>query len=564
MAFVYRAERMQLHQRKPLTGVGPGTYVGLESSKVQPAAVPFNSTTVRKLEVGPETSPGPGSYSVPNLVKAVSTGSLPVVDQFGKEKGSGPFASKEKRFREDNSEYAPGPGSYEPANKLNARKPPLNKQDPNLHKWTRAPSAPSIPAATQGFGYDETESGGLIQQKNPEPVYAGTPRNSVGPGQYYARKPDEIWKNKGTAWHKSRTKRSALSAPATGEKVGPGSYSDVPVRGAPLLKYQPSAAFASRSKRSSYIPDPGRGDESDNSSSGGDEPAGVVPGPGYYYNEKHSSSFSSTTASSQRQLPQSASSRFYKLKHDNPNVGPGTYGDLRMPMIPKPVSYGHAPFSSKDTRFNGHQTTTAGPGPGSYNEVEVWDPRRTWGRHRGFGTTEKRFMELANVVTPGPGYYPPDAHKRIGIHNSANRKALSVFASKAKRTGLSPKDVPAPGQYEAKSDFDQRAPISGTGNPLFAGTGDSKRREAAFNIKSKRFSKPSTELPPRLGPGSYDPRVLRDVQSQKQVFIPKVKYRQAVRFEERRRLTPGPGTYFEETRNQWNTVTYNITFTDQI
>lgn len=547
-----------------MSGVGPGTYVGLESSKAQPAAVPFNSTTGRNVEVGPETSPGPGSYSVPNLLKAVSAGSLPVVDQFGKEKGSGPFASKEKRFREDNPEFAPGPGSYDPPNQRKSRKPPLGKPDPNLHKWTRAPSAPSIPAATQGFGYDETQTGLLVQQKNPELVFDGTPRNSVGPGQYFARKPEEVWKNKGTAWHKSRTKRTAVSAPATGEKVGPGSYNDVPVRGAPLLKYQPSAAFASRSKRSSYIPDPGKGTESDNSSNGEDESAGVVPGPGYYFNEKHSSSFSSTTASSQRQLPQSATSRFDKNKHDNPNVGPGTYGDLRMPAIPKPVSYGHAPFSSKDARFSAQQVVTTGPGPGSYNEVETWDPHRTWGRQKGFGTTEKRFVEWANMATPGPGYYPPDAHKRIGIHNSANRKPLSVFASKARRTGPLPKDVPAPGQYEAQSAFGLRPPVSGTGNPLFAGTGDSKRREAGFNIKSKRFVRTESELPPRLGPGAYDPRVLRDVQSQKMVYIPKVRYRQAERFEERRRLTPGPGTYFEDTRNQWNTVTYNITFTDQI
>lgn len=522
MAFVYRAERMPLHPRKPPSLVGPGTYLGPETTKVAPAQVPFNSATGRDLEIGQEMSPGPGSYSAPNLLKLVSSGSLPALDQFGKEKGSGPFASKERRFREDGLGYAPGPGSYQPQTAIGARKPPLSKPDPNKHKWTRAPSAPSIPAKTQGFGYDETQSGEMIQQKNPEKVHDGTPRNSVGPGQYHARHIDEIWRSKGTSWHKSRTKRSAVSAPATGETVGPGSYSDVPVRGAPLLKYQPSAAFASHSKRSSYIPATGSEQYSDDSSNGEDEPAGIVPGPGYYYNEKHSSSFSSTTASSNRNLPAVPATRFEKDGHENPNVGPGSYGDLRKQMGKKPVSYGHAPFSSKDARFSARQTLTAGPGPGSYNDPETWESNRTLGRHRGFGTTEKRFSEVLSVITPGPGYYPPDAHRRIGIHNAANRKALSAFASKAKRMLPSVKEGPAPGQYEAQSTFGQRELMSGTGNPLFAGTGDTKRREAGFNIKSKRFQKQTTELPPKLGPGTYDPRLYRDIQTQKQVYIAKV------------------------------------------
>ena len=59
--------------------------------------------------------------------------------------------------------------------------------------------------------------------------------------------------------------------------------------------------------------------------------------------------------------------------------------------------------------------------------------KKVWGKQGVFGTTEKRFTQNKNLENPGPGHYPPDAHKRVGMHNSANRKGMSVFTSKAGR-----------------------------------------------------------------------------------------------------------------------------------
>jgi hypothetical protein len=34
------------------------------------------------------------------------------------------------------------------------------------------------------FGYEETDEGDLIKQKNPEKVHTGSGKDSVGPGSY--------------------------------------------------------------------------------------------------------------------------------------------------------------------------------------------------------------------------------------------------------------------------------------------------------------------------------------------------------------------------------------------
>jgi len=44
-------------------------------------------------------------------------------------------------------------------------------------------------------------------------------------------------------------------------------------------------------------------------------------------------------------------------------------------------------------------------------------------------------------------------------------------------------DHPPPGAYEVQGDLVKKTKISGTGNPMMAGIGDSKKREAGFNSK---------------------------------------------------------------------------------
>ena len=567
MAFVCRAERTMDYISRHGTELGPGSYMGQEPPKQAHAFAPFSSTTERDLNPGVLYTPGPGSYSATNLM---SSGIIPggrgaSIDHFGREKLYGPFASRDERFKAKKAEPVPGPGTYDTgANWNKAKKTPV-KQEWNSMNWLRLPSAPSIPAPNQAFGYDETPAGELVMQKNPEKMYEGTYKDSVGPGHYNARKADEVWRTRGTAWHKSKAKRLATSAPGTTEKVGPGSYNEFQINLAPMYKFRPNAVFASGTKRTTSIP-AGKRKEPEDSEDEEEDIAEVAPGPGHYDVLRQATGFKTKPVPERLQFFGSTSARFDRKPPLNPGVGPGTYGDLRKPLVPKKVSEGKVPFSTKDIRFQARPDTN--PGPGSYKEPHFTEDtkRRAWGRQGVFGTTEKRFVgTIPTTAGPGPGYYPPDAHKRVGIHNSVNRKQLSVFASKTGRSADLKPDGPAPGQYELPSTFNEKRITSGTGNPLLAGVGDHKKREAAFNIKSQRFTQPLSEMQEKLGPGTYDPKLAKDMQSHKPVFIPKVTDSQASRFGQKGKDgNPGPGSYFDEQGNGWTKRSYNILFTEYV
>ena len=266
MAFVSRAERSLDYGPKG-THLGPGAY--LSNPKPQPSHsyAPFSSTTERTFH-SPLYTPGPGSYSFSRLPADSQT------DATARGKLYGPFASKDQRFKEKKKAPVPGPGSYEtvPAWKKTQKQPV--KQEWNAMNWLRLPSAPSIPAPSQAFGYDETPNGELVMQQNPEKVYAGTGKDSVGPGQYNAKKPDEVWKARGTAWHKSRAKRIVATAP--GIPLGPGSYNEFQLNLAPMYKFKPNAVFASGTERETKVHKPTEEEE---------ELREPLPGPGHYYSE---------------------------------------------------------------------------------------------------------------------------------------------------------------------------------------------------------------------------------------------------------------------------------------
>lgn len=530
MAFVSRAERSLDYGHRG-THLGPGAYLSQPQPQSSRAYAPFSSTTERTFH-SPLYTPGPGSYSVSKLP----------ADLVDRGKLCGPLASKEERFKQKKKETVPGPGSYEAASAwMKARKQPI-KQEWNEMNWLRLPSAPSIPAPGQAFGYDETANGELVMQRNPEKVYAGTYKDSVGPGQYNAKKPDEVWKARGPAWHKSRAKRIVATAPGT--QVGPGSYNEFQLNLAPMYKYKPNAVFVSSTHRETQVKEPLPEEEQLR------EP---LPGPGHYQVQ---SSFRPKLVPSSLQFFGSTSARFQAKQPPHPNLGPGVYGDLRKPLS-KPTSESKAPFSAKDLRFRARPSTN--PGPGSYKEMPFSEDskRRTWGRQGVFGTTEKRFVGTLPVSTaPGPGYYPADSAKRIGTHNSARKKQLSVFASKTNRVAEKKADGPAPGQYEIKSTFEQSRTVSGTGNPLLAG--EHKRAEAPFNCKSSRFDSQG-EAMDSLGPGCYDPKVAR----LHPVFLPKVRNRQAPRFKGKASEQPGPGAY-EEEGSSWTKRSYNVLFTEYV
>ena len=573
MAFVSRAERNFDHSPTKGFNLGPGSYLGQDQYKQQHAYAPFCSTAERdpSQSMINGTTPGPGSYSSPFLNTKPNQGNL---DQYGRPRLSGPFASRQDRFKGENSHLAPGPGSYQVEKPWIKPRRQSPKQDLSTLNWLRLPSAPSIPAPKHAFGYDETPNGELIMQKNPEKVFDGTPQDCVGPGHYETKSPSDIWKtSKGPNWARSKAPRVAQSQPPTSSDIGPGSYNQLPGSLAPMYKFKPSAVFQSGTKRSSYIPANGKpaipdgeiSEEFDETMQ--DE---TTPGPGYYFNQEKMTAFKPKQVPERLQFFGSTAARFVYKKDGNPKVGPGSYSDVKSasPDMKRPIRESKAPFASSNLRFQ--EQFDLNPGPGSYKDPGFLDEakKKAWGRQGVFGTTEKRFAGGNPIeMTPGPGYYPPDADRRIGMHNSAHHKPFSVFQSRSKRTVDSIKTSgPAPGQYDLPSSFDLKAVPQGAGNPLLAGLADNNRRkDAGFNVKSQRF--PSPPPPDALGPGCYNPKLPQEikVEKQKPIFMPQVRFTQESRFKEKQlSLTPGPGTYDDEVGADWNKRSYNILFTEYV
>lgn len=524
MAFVSRAERNFDHSPNRGFNLGPGAYLGQEQHRPNHAYAPFTSTAQRdaSLSLVAAPTPGPGSYSSPDL------NSRTALDQYGQLRPSGPFASRQSRFKEAHRQLAPGPGAYQVEKTWIKPRTISPRKDVAALNWLRLPSAPSIPAPKQAFGYDETPSGELIMQKNPEKVFTGTPEDCVGPGHYDIRLPGEY--PKGASWGLSKGTKSSNPLPSTSPDIGPGSYNQLPGSLAPMYKFQPSAVFQSATKRASFIPAAGKSiaETTVTEEIDATEEESGNPGPGYYHSEEMTA-FKGKLVPERLQFFGSTAARFDYRKAGNAKVGPGSYGVGTAPGAGTRQQEAKAPFASTDMRFQHREKVERTPGPGSYKDAQFLDDlkRKAWGRQGVFGTTEKRFpVTQQPEATPGPGYYPSDLDKRIGMHNSAHHKPLSVFQSRTKRTGdLVKASGPAPGQYELPSSFDMnRQVVQATGNPLLAGLGEVRKKEAPFAAKSGRFPATSVSME-SLGPGAYNPKLPQDlhIDNQKSVFLPQVR-----------------------------------------
>lgn len=260
MAFVSRAER-KLHTVSS-TSVGPGAYISHAHYESSPSFAPFASTSERNFtKLFCQTStPGIGSYTPLDLKSTNNS-----LDHWGHPKFSAAFASQADRFNIKNKSFSPGPGAYSVTDNWKNKKK-VNKPQGGIN-WARIPSAPSIPANNQVFGYNETKTGELVMQKNPETVHSGTFKDSVGPGHYNVI---EKTKPKGPSWNKAKGKREIFTNPSTGPEIGPGSYCDTKVSIAPMYKFTQNAVFVSKTKENDLSFD-------ENS-----------PGPGSYSIEKFS------------------------------------------------------------------------------------------------------------------------------------------------------------------------------------------------------------------------------------------------------------------------------------
>lgn len=81
--------------------------------------------------------------------------------KFNRDLSKSVFKSSTNRF-DYNYNQTPGPGSYITIDEKDSKK--INKKSPikDPIKWTRIPTAPTIPSSIQKYGYEEGRPGELI------------------------------------------------------------------------------------------------------------------------------------------------------------------------------------------------------------------------------------------------------------------------------------------------------------------------------------------------------------------------------------------------------------------
>ena len=275
MAFVSRTTRESNRVGFPSKAggsLGPGSYDTQNIGGIKPpppAFTAFGSTTGRS-NLGAAgagavfVTPGPGNYQSSNFRKV------------RRERGSSnAFKSKTQRFRQKKSSEIPGPGAYSVGSSF---KMPRKSRMPQPSSagvgvmgsaapvtWVRVASAPSIPAPSQSYGYEEGEYGELIMQKAPR----------VAPANYDIRTKLGGKNARAADWARSRTTRIDFTK-SSADAPGPGQYqsADQPqTNNLDSMEPKNTSSFASKSSRLS-------GDEKKKSKSRRRQD--VRPGPGQY------------------------------------------------------------------------------------------------------------------------------------------------------------------------------------------------------------------------------------------------------------------------------------------
>lgn len=187
---------------------------------------------------------------------------------------------------------------------------------------------------------------------------------------------------------------------------------------------------------------------------------------------------------------------------------------------PQKINIKKVPFTSTTKRFKLNIGKNK-PGPGSYSAGNMIDSldKKVWGRQGVFGSTEKRFVHIRDkIIVPGPGSYTNIINneevntklkfKTIG-KESLKRGISSCFRSVVPRDYYNKNsEVPGPGMYSTGEGIgNYREYKAGTGNPLMAQVGDSRKNETAFYSKQERFMH-NIERDPILGPSGPNPEKL--------------------------------------------------------
>ncbi|GMH34336.1 hypothetical protein BSKO_02170 [Bryopsis sp. KO-2023] len=546
MAFCARARRdtFSIAHRTPKT-VGPGSYIGHQSSKANNGFAPFNTSSNRAPIEDTRFLPGPGYYG---------DESKPPISSpfFPQPRETGAFVSTSSRFHEDKSTQllSPGPGTYKNGNKWIKDKhrykiePPKRRVD-----FHRVGTVPSVPARNQSYGYEEDDCGSLIMQPPPSVGHTGVRQDAVGPGDY---KPNisAVKTTKVVDFGTSKSRRTEFK---TLDTPGPGMYNlnDTERKEnllAAIVEENATSCFVSRTKMGHQKTL---------------KEHNYTPGPGSYNPEKsttkHSRSiptnmqfFNSTQHRSFQQDP----TKMHAVPMIYKTPGPGTYDQV----VKKPSATNATPnqpqpkagFSQTASRFDGSETAV--PGPGNYEvntQVGLAAKLKKQVVSRGgvFGSSGTRIegnVSKDAFCTPGPGNYSPAGALKGMADDRKTTHSSSVFVSASGR--FRPPKGPTQVDYSDVEEPDEQP----RGDPALLGPGSyilpdqwnggprtkTPQSKKPFMSTCDRFKGMSAGRAP--GPGEYN---VLGIQMKPVTNLGGGFTSKESRFRVNPSYTPGPGHY---------------------
>ncbi|KAG2764224.1 hypothetical protein PC129_g4828 [Phytophthora cactorum] len=542
--------------------LGPGCYETSQSRHVRPNAAGFGSgeKLVRGANAGPAQgltmiTPGPGAYGSNNQTSWESPTK-------SKASATSIFQSKSQRLGDVKlrREFTtPGPGAYTKQDSFAQKSKthtslgnPLVRTPPSNNKirWTRLPTAPSIPTVSQSFGYEQGEYGKLVRHEPAKVGHTGCGNDTLGPGEYEPmRGLKSINKTRTTDFSKGKVTRFIEHEVRSKSEVpGPGEYKNTGDGAALKDPTRINAVFKSALTRDQAAPT---------------TTTKNMPGPGAY-NSNQTHGFAKETKPEHLQFFGSTSTRFETSQRDGLVPGPGAYYTPPSGTTQQPRSdpgRKKAPFSSKKERFEApkeRDQSLAAPGsyeiPSAVSEVL----NKVTSRVTNFGSTTKRFDTISSGTSRETlesqlerDMKEQEAERqKQGQNNNKQQqpKASSMFASSTSRPHEIQKATgPSPGDYEIQRSWN----ASGAQGAFKSGIDRTKDKPSA-----------NAFVP---GPGSYSTERLEQKPQHK--ARPNVFYAAEPRFKEKRPKMPvlGPGQYNTDTvESDWNRPTHNISIATEM
>jgi len=500
-----------------LRHLGPGYYGAPPTfERTKPSRTPFGSSGDRKF-ITPDhratgATVGPGTYKLPGAIETKASPTRP--------KYASPWAKPRSEVRARvEPDRSPGPGRYAPrdewasVDRVMLRRAQEEEAQRDNVNWVRVPTAPSIPTRAQSYGYEEGDTGELVQQVPKDKGFSGKADDLPGPGHY---QPKFIEKHSHAVTFGKGAPRDTIVPRTRASLDDPPSPSlqqeyHRRVRHLPPAPPRPSAAFVAK-KTVPRVASGGAIGGIGVGAEGGQRPR---PGPGEYTmpsslniakKRPKELQFFGSTSRRFADPPGSAAARLqstatYSLASD-------------FDMKRKPQSR-HPGLVSKTQRFMDPADAADTPvGPGQYTVPTFVDEMKRQMTRTGsashFGSTAKRFQKFSSFETPGPGgsASAPDLHGSLIAKGSFDHHTPSR-ASKAKSSGgtrkgvlgkdfgrasnkpvnpqpkivLKPNNTPPPGAYDTSIKWKKSQGVM------------------RFNSGGQRFPDPRQETD--VGPGEY-------------------------------------------------------------